>query len=255
MKKLLVLCPSRGRPFRLMTMIKSFNETINHNHTELMVLLDKDDKDLGDYFQCLPKGIKFYVFDRKLHKTLTTEIINLAFKQNKNYDFYSVTNDDMEYLTKDWDIHLSNKGKISSGWEINAGKVSGRFKRKIHKACFPYTSIIDGDLARRVGWLQHPDIIHSCGDSAWYWLAIKLKIFNPIEHVKYRHASHYFNDGDYDETAKRTSFYNYIETDYKTIFRWKRHKMMNLVKEIEKENKLCLEQKTVDQFSSPLITT
>ena len=252
MKKLLVLCPSRNRVSRLLGMIESFKKTTNPEHTDLLILLDKDDSSLNEYISKLSPDIKFQVFDRTGDKTLTTEIINRAFEQNKDYEFYSVTNDDMEYITPKWDETLSVKGKLSCGWELNAGKIYGSYQKRgkyiVHKACFPYTSVIDRNLVMDIGWLQLPIIQHSCGDSIWYFISRHLNKFNPIEKIKYIHHSHYHNDGEYDDTAERTNFYNRIETDYKTAFRWKRHEMMKLVKRIKKEEELwqeCQEQKII----------
>ncbi len=237
MKKLLVLCPSRGRPFMLMSFIKNFRETTNENHTELMILLDKDDSDLGVYLEKMPPDIKYQVYDRSSDWTLTTEIINRAFEENKNYEFYSVTNDDMEYITKGWDEKLSVKGKLSCGKEINSFKKFGWIKKHslTHKGGFPYTSVIDGDLVRDVRWLQFPGGKCSTGDCAWYSLTMKLKVFNPIAEIEYRHKSHYWGDGEYDETASRTDAAKHMDTDHVVYRRWKNHKMMDLVKRIKGE--------------------
>ena len=99
-------------------MILSFKKTTDPDYSKLLVLLDKDDKTLGQYFEYLPPSVETLIFDRTNDSTLTTEIINRAFKMNSNFDFYSVTNDDIEYETIGWDKKLSNKGKVSTSYPI-----------------------------------------------------------------------------------------------------------------------------------------
>jgi len=254
MKKLLVICPSRARVNRLMDMIKSFNKTVNSEHTDLLILLDKDDSSLEEYLNKIPLYIRFQVFDRTDDKTLTTEIINRVFELNKEYEFYSVTNDDIEYVVEGWDEALCVKNKLSSGREYHANKRFGDYRRKTrtHKGVFPYTSVICGDLVRKVGWLQYPGIVHSHGDGIWYNLVKKLEVFNPNPKYLYIHHSHYYNDGEYDETARRTDCFNALEEDFKISTRWKHHKMMDLIKRI-KEDELCQQDLQDQKVIQPIV--
>jgi len=219
-----------------MEMIKSFKKTTDLKHTELLILLDKDDSSLGEYLEHLPADIKFQVFDRENDKTLTTEIINRTFKQNNSYEFYSVTNDDIEYETEGWDKVLCNKGKISTGVEINMVKKYGKSVGRIHVEGFPIISVIDGDIIRSLGWLQYPDLRHSCGDNVWYWIARRLKILNIHRDIIYRHRSAYFNDGEEDDTFKRTNAKNNIK-DRDIYMNWLKYKINNDLHKIkEKDN-------------------
>lgn len=241
MKKLLLLCPSRGRSERIKDFIDSVERTCNLDNTRLQILLDRDDKQLNNYFKVLPEWAQIKVFDRKYDNTLTTEILNRAFKQDNDYNFYSVTNDDMIYLTEGWDERLCNKGKVSCGVEENALKKYGiNTPRPIEPHTFPYTSCIDGDIIRALGWIQYPKLRHSAGDNVWYWLARRMNILFCDELVRYVHRSAYFNDGDSDETFGKTNATNNID-DYYIYKDWLKYKCVFDIKKI-KEN-LCQTQR------------
>lgn len=232
-KKLLVLCPSRGRPERIIGMIESFERTTNHDMTRIQVLLDKDDQTVPQYFKILPDFVRVKVYDRKYDHTLTTEILNRAFKEDDNFGFYSVTNDDMEYLTEGWDEKLCVKGKVSTGIEDNIVKKYGEdFIAGVHVKGFPQVSVIDGDIVRALGWVQYPKLKHSAGDNVWYWIARRMGILHIDESVHYRHRSAYFNDGEEDETFKKTSAYTNMD-DYYIYKDWLKYKCMDTIKQID----------------------
>lgn len=244
MKKLLVLCPSRGRPDRIMGMLESFEKTTNHDSTRIQVLLDKDDPCIKEYFRVLPSYVKIKVFDRQYDKTLTTEILNRAFLQDDDFEFYSVTNDDMEYLTKGWDDTLCVKGKISTGIEDNMVKKYGEdFISGIHVKGFPQTSVIDGDIIRALGWVQYPKLRHSAGDNVWYWIARRMNILHIDESVHYRHRSAYFKDGEEDETFKSTSAQTNMDDFY--IYKdWLKYKCADTINQINHSLNLIKKEET-----------
>jgi len=233
MKKLLVLCPSRGRPYRIMEMIKSFEDTINPFHTELIVLLDKDDDSLGIYEEKLPVWVRTEIYDRTGDKTLTTEILNRAFEKHNDYEFYSVTNDDICYLTKGWDEALCQKLKISCGQDDTMLEKYGKdFIANVEPATFPITSVIDGDMCRAVGWIQYPELIHSAGDNIWYWIGRRGNCLYVDRKYHTVHNSAYFGRGEADETFKRCNAMD-NKKDYYTYIEWLKYKSGNEICKIE----------------------
>lgn len=244
MKKLLVVCPSRERPHRIMDMIKSMERTIDPDYTDLVVLLDKDDKTIGQYDNILPSWVKYRVYDRTNDETLTTEIINRAFKEFNNYEYYSVTNDDIVYKTKGWDKGLSKPLKISSGQDDTMfnkyGKTSAMY---MDPSVFPITSVIDGDIVRALGWLQYPELRHSCGDNIWYWIARRTdsSYTNPSYHTD--HISPYFGLAEEDETFRKSNAHNNME-DHAIYKEWLKYKCGSDLRKVfklkrTKEKELC----------------
>jgi len=229
MKNLLIICPSRGRPERILETIQSIEDTCNFEHTDFMVLLDNDDVCVPDYYKNLPEWVKIKVYDRSHDCTLTTEIINRAFNENREYNFYSVTNDDIIYLTKGWDESLCQELKISSGQDDTMVAKYGKDRiGNINPGEFPITSVIDGDIVREIGWLQYPKLKHSCGDNIWYWIGKRAEClcFNGNFHTEHRSA--YFGLGEADETFEKCNAYR-LKEDYYTFKEWLKYRCGNEV--------------------------
>lgn len=245
-EKLLVICPSRGRAERIKGMLKSYEATVDFDHTRLQILLDKDDKDLKKYFQTLPDWAQIKVFNRQYDHTYTTEIINRAFRQDDHYEYFSVINDDIEFLTEGWDKAFCNKGKVSTGIDDSMVKKYGEERvGDIDIKGFPIISGIDGDIVRAIGWLQYPKLKHSAGDNIWYWIARRLNILHIDEDVHWLHRSAYFNDGEEDDTFKRCNAFNCMD-DYYVYRDWLKYKIHKDLEKIKhnapglfKEEKVC----------------
>ena len=220
MKKLLVICPSRGRPERIKETLDSIESTCDFNHTDFMVLLDDDDYYLEDYTSTLPSWVKVKIYSREMDCTLTTEIINRAFKEFNDYEFYSVTNDDIVYKNKGWDIALCQKLKISCGQDDTmVEKYGTSYIGNVNPGEFPITSVIDGDIVRKIGWLQYPKLRHSCGDNIWFWIGKRSDClyFDGKYHTD--HNSAYFGRGEADETFNNCNAYN-NKQDYYAYKNW-----------------------------------
>ena len=104
-----------------------------------------------------------------------TKIFNKVFEANPDYDFYHMTNDDVIYKTKEWDVKLAQKGKISYGNDLFQGA---------NLCTFP---MIDGDIVRALGWLQMPTLERYCGDVVWKFIGEQLNILNYNEDVIIEH--------------------------------------------------------------------
>ncbi len=223
--KLLLICPSRGRSARIGTWLKAARATTSIDHTDIVILLDLDDPELEEYKSVLKwQGINHLVFDRSESQTLTTEIINQAFDIFGDYAYYSVTNDDIIYQTSGWDIALSQPLKISSGQDDTmVEKYGERFIGNVDPGSFPITSVIDGDIVRAVGWLQYPELRHSCGDNIWFWIGKRADCLyhDPGYHTV--HNSPYFDKAEVDDTFKRSNANDNMQ-DYYTYKEWLKYK-------------------------------
>jgi hypothetical protein len=233
MKNLLIICPSRGRPERILETIQSIEDTCNFEHTDFMVLLDNDDVCVPDYYKNLPEWVKIKVYDRSHDCTLTTEIINRAFNENREYNFYSVTNDDIVYLTKGWDEALCQELKISSGQDDTMIEKYGEsFIGNVKPGEFPITSVIDGNIVREIGWLQYPKLRHSCGDNIWYWIGKRANCLYHDGNFHTEHKSAYFGKGEADETFKNCNALD-NQQDYYAYKEWLKYRCGNEVCKVQ----------------------
>ena len=104
-----------------------------------------------------------------------TDAINDAFRRNPDFDFYHITNDDVSYETPLWDVALANKCKISYADDGLQGK---------NLCAFP---MIDGNIARALGWLVMPYFKKYCGDVVWKFMGESLKILEYHPEVSITH--------------------------------------------------------------------
>ncbi len=236
--KLLLLCPSRGRPQKILEMIESVKTTADLEYTDLVVLLDKDDTSLQSYFRLIPQWVRIKVYDRQGDKTLTTEIINRVFEELNDYAYYSVTNDDIVYKTKGWDKGLSQPLKISCGQDDTMLEKYGKENAAyIQPHLFPITSVIDGDIPRALGWLQFPPLVHSCGDNIWFWIGRRSDCLYTNDSYHTDHNSPYFDKGEEDETYKKCNAFD-NKQDYYTYKEWLKYrcgKELTIVEKLLKE--------------------
>lgn len=240
---LLLVCPSRGRSQRIEDFILSVKQTTDPKFTNLLILLDSDDHDLTDYGKILSTyNVKFRIYDRSMDATLTTEIINRAFNEFNDYDYYSVTNDDIIYKTKGWDRGLAVKHRISSGCDDTmVEKYGDKHIGNVKPGEFPITSVICGDIVREIGWLQYPKLRHSCGDNIWFWIG---KRSDSLYHDGQYHTSHespYFGKAEVDETFKKSNAHDNMQ-DYYTYKEWLKYrcgKEVIKVQNLTKEKILC----------------
>lgn len=88
-----------------------------------------------------------------------TQIMNRAFNENPDYEFYHITNDDFIYQTQGWDkvfmAKIQDKPGICYGNDLYMG------------ANLPVAPFISGDIIRALGWLQMETLEHLCGDMVW----------------------------------------------------------------------------------------
>ena len=91
----------------------------------------------------------------------TTSIINRIFNENPNYEWYHIANDDFIYHTYGWDEILQSDGVAYAN--------DGFLKEGLCTI-----SLINGNWARAVGWLQLPSVDFLYGDNVWMTIAKNL---------------------------------------------------------------------------------
>ena len=207
MNDLLVICCTRGRPDKAKEMFDSLKET---SSCDVVFCIDSDDPAISKYNEWM--GENRIIGNGQT----TTQLINLAFQSNPEYEFYSVTNDDVVYETPGWDVALKNKGKISYGND------------KCQGANMPTISVIDGDICRAVGWLQMIKLIHLYGDCVWKVIGERLKILYYDKNVIINHKHFLYNHRiEKDSTYAKTNSHDMYVTDGHAFEIWVRDEMIN----------------------------
>lgn len=174
MKRILTIVPSIY-PQKLERMIDSYYATVNT--ANLCINSDKE--------------------------RTVTQVFNDVFTKYSDFDFYFMANDDMIFKTKDWDLKLANKGKISHGNDSIPEGLPGQFL------------MIDGDIVRALGWLQLPQLERYCGDVVWRFLGTQLGILNHVKDVDIEHNWEGAESAINQEDTKR--FAEWLPNSHKDI--------------------------------------
>ena len=214
----LVICPSRGRIEKCERMVKSFRKTTHS--AEMVIRVDEDDPDLASYLSFECPAIPVIVGQRK---DITT-MINETFQLYKlDYDFFSVTNDDFFYQTKNWDLIL---GYATRGFGIVYGNDGIQGER------IPTTSVISANLVHAVGWLQMPDLIGLYGDNVWKDIGQALGCLYYVPEVEITHMHPLQYREEKDDTFKNTNSQERYRADYATYLKWKKNDFPALIDKI-----------------------
>lgn len=211
MKKLLVLCCSRGRPHIIKDMIKSFEDT--SCLSDLHILLDSCDPALKEYINTLSNNnIKYSITNR----TSCTDKINANI--DYSYEFMSVSNDDFIYSTNKWDLKLISAIKLSGRHGISYGNdlLAG-----VH---LPTTSVISREIIYKLGWLQLPSLKHLFGDAVWNHVGRSCKCLHYIENVIIEHRHVFARKMEEDSTFKYTNSKEMYTHDEAMFLEWVNNK-------------------------------
>lgn len=135
--RLLVVCPSRGRPHRLKECLDSFNRTKSEG-TEMLVYVDHADPRVDDYhaMRCQYPEVHFVFGVRKP----IPHVFNEATSVRSPY--YADCNDDFVFHTDKWDSQLISALE-SNG---NVGAAYG------HTTGLPHCMVVSAETIRRLGW-------------------------------------------------------------------------------------------------------
>lgn len=112
--RLLCTCPSRGRPELLERMVESFYKTRSEN-VDLVIYLDKDDPKLKEYKLREGFNVNTVIRDRMN----VAQIHNQIVFDNPGYGFYMPINDDITFISNEWDaILIEAIEEKGAGWGI-----------------------------------------------------------------------------------------------------------------------------------------
>lgn len=154
MDRLLLSCPSRGRPQKIKEMLDSYYKTKSAG-TDLVIYLDDDDPKLAEYDL---HGSKIWVLPR-MH---VAQIHNWIAKQYPEYDYYMPINDDVIFRTKGWDKILIDEIKVKGdGWGISYGNdLCGNISHEL-----PTFGMLSANIVNTLGYVYPKELLALFGDT------------------------------------------------------------------------------------------
>ena len=208
--KILVICPSRGRPEQCRDMVESFLAT--SKRSSLRLLLDNDDPLLNKYHELI-RGRASCVIS--IQSTITN-LINDNWKHSADcFRWFSVTNDDFIYRTDGWDEKLLASLEAYGG---GTGIVYGN--DLLQGVRMPTTSIVSRDIVEALGWLQMPRLIHLFGDNVWSHIGQKAECLFYRPDVIIEHKHFFGGKAVEDEIYKHTNSRSMYDADKANFIKW-----------------------------------
>lgn len=185
LKSTLVILPSRGRPSNVKEVIDSFIETRAQSKSHMIVALDDDDNELSNYLNIIESvndRTIGYASDERIRMIPT---VNRTFDIWPDYDYYCFVGDDHRFRTYGWDAEaIRVLEEKTNGWGIWYGD------DLLQGENIPTAGVMSGKLAREIGFIALPGLIHLHMDTFWKRIGDELGIihYDPnhiIEHMHY----------------------------------------------------------------------
>lgn len=153
--RLLMVCPTRGRPERAKDMLKSFYDTKGYADTGICLAISKDDDKYQKYLEMF-----------KEENVITCKSRYLINKTNyidcevyPDLPYYGNIDDDHIFRTNDWDKILIETIENNGGWGLACG--DDLFSENWRQWSHPSGFVMSGNLVRFLGYAMYPKFIHN----------------------------------------------------------------------------------------------
>lgn len=179
MPRLLMLCPSRGRPARAREMVDTFLAT--RTEADLLVAVGRDDAAHDRYRQIIPPEYFESVpstdgFVRALNGPAT------YFASKGDYTYLGFVGDDHRFRTPEWDRLFCDL------LDERGGGIAYANDGNWTEGQLPTNVVMNAAIIRALGWMALPGVKHLYADNAWLAIGEQLgrAFFFPdilIEHL------------------------------------------------------------------------
>jgi len=187
--KIALMCPTRNRMNKLLTLISSLLTTVEDPHNIYLVLgVDEDDPAI-EHYNYLQRNLKFIEIIKFKNEGkflgLSTMWNKMASVYPNTVDIFAMIGDDMVFMTKDWDQKIIEEFENGPKDKIlmvhcNDG-VRGKDNKYATMAPFPVNFFVHKNYVNTVGYFVEPFIENIHQDT---WCDF---IFGKLKRKKYRH--------------------------------------------------------------------
>jgi hypothetical protein len=186
--KIALMCPTRNRMNKLMTLVSSLITTVkNPNNVKLILGVDADDPAFKyyEYLQQNTSFIELVVFQNHGKFLGLSTMWNTMVVQKDNFDIYAMIGDDMIFSTQNWDeeiTHDFNNGPSDKILLVHCNdgmRGPGNKYENVPPLCVNF--FIHKNYIKTTGYFVEPYMPNTHHDT---WPQI---VFNSLGRVKYRH--------------------------------------------------------------------
>jgi len=186
--KIALMCPTRNRLNKLLTLISSLITTVNNSENVVLVLGVDEDDPIKDYYVYLQRNVPLVrVIELQNNGKFLglSTMWNTMAKQVTDVDVYAMIGDDMIFKTKDWDVEVKKefdqgpKDKIMM-LHCNDG-MRGPGNKYENVAPFCVNFFVHKNYVNTAGYFVEP-YIENIHEDTW-----AMFVFSKLNRVKYRH--------------------------------------------------------------------
>jgi len=174
-KRILTMCPTRGRPSTLRDMLDSWAETRSPG-TDMAVYLNTDDPKFAEYAHVVQGRYINVLMGSRLY---LAQAYNHLCREFPGYDYYAPVNDDHFFITTAWDAELVGiVEREGNGWGMAAAE-----DNLTEWAAYQHPSgcVLSGNIVRALGHMIWPKFQHIGIDDYFQHL---LQALNMLWHTK-----------------------------------------------------------------------
>jgi len=185
--KIALLCPTRNRRNKLLTLIASLITTVKTDGVYLVLGVDEDDpiKKYYDYLQHNVPFIRVITFKNNGKFLGLSTMWNEMVRQTQDVDIYAMIGDDMTFLTQDWDVEI--KKEFENGPKDNVLMVHcndgmrGPGNKYANVKPFCVNFFVHKRCVDALGYFAEPYIENIHQDT---WCQV---VYDTLNRTKYRH--------------------------------------------------------------------
>ncbi len=203
--------PTRGRPHNLRRFLAAYEDT--RATAPMWLRLDRDDPALAEYDAITLPDHWLKTVGPRLENRCNGCVAEM-YATFPDEPVYGLMADDLIPRTDRWDAHLIE----AAGSSRLAYGDDGKWGAEL--ATHP---VIGGDLARAIGWLVLPTVLHSFVDTALFVIASRAKRLAYLPEVKLEHMHPLANDEHGRPKAEMDDTYRFRETyvpDQAAFYKW-----------------------------------
>jgi hypothetical protein len=181
--RLLMVCPTRSRPDRVLNLLESFQAT-KSDGTEIIVVTSQDDPRIEDYKISL-EGCNHYIHDNRWHPSKMNHVTT---KLYPGLAYYGQVDDDHIFRTPGWDASFIEEIEKNGGWGLACGNDLLTPDWKVHR--HPSGTVMSGNVVRTLGYFTNPRFQH-IGVDTWQrdlFESIGKLFFIPEVVIEHMHA-------------------------------------------------------------------
>ncbi len=226
--KILILCPSRGRPQGVRELVETWRNT-KSGLSDFLLLLDADDEKLGEYLDdyLIINDIIISVNERKGEYRGAVRMFDKGLQLFPNYKYYMIMGDDCRFRTRNWDRLMVEKIEKEGGWGIVYGN-------DLHQGeSLASLPVISANLIKITGYIAPPSLNHLYIDMVWTKIGREMGKLFYMPEIVIEHLHPDAGKAEMDETYREVIYGGRAEQDTENYKIWLEKEFPEIINKIK----------------------